>query len=64
MGGEIDDPVIEPALLLSLPKKPTDFDDGMLTACEVADWVVLSACNTGRRQAQRRSFVRSHARVF
>lgn len=42
----------EPALLLSLPKEPSDADDGLLTASEVAqlkmnaDWVVLSACNT------------------
>jgi CHAT domain-containing protein/Tfp pilus assembly protein PilF len=42
----------EPALVLSLPQKPTDLDDGLLTASEVAqlnlnaDWVVLSACNT------------------
>jgi CHAT domain-containing protein len=42
----------EPALLLSLPKQPTELDDGVLTASEVAqlklnaEWVVLSACNT------------------
>jgi CHAT domain-containing protein/Tfp pilus assembly protein PilF len=42
----------EPALALSIPKNPTPFDDGLLTASEVAqlklnaDWVVLSACNT------------------
>jgi CHAT domain-containing protein/Tfp pilus assembly protein PilF len=42
----------EPSLALSLPNQPTDFDDGLLTASEVAqlklkaDWVVLSACNT------------------
>jgi CHAT domain-containing protein len=42
----------EPALALSLPETPTDLDDGLLTASEVAqlklnaDWVVLSACNT------------------
>jgi CHAT domain-containing protein len=42
----------EPSLLLSLPKQPTEFDDGLLTASAVAqlklnaDWVVLSACNT------------------
>lgn len=42
----------EPALVLSLPEKPTSFDDGLLTASEIAqlkldaDWVVLSACNT------------------
>jgi CHAT domain-containing protein len=42
----------EPSLALSIPKQPTGFDDGLLTASEVAqlklnaDWVVLSACNT------------------
>jgi CHAT domain-containing protein len=42
----------EPALVLSLPKEPSEHDDGLLTAGEVAqlklnaDWVVLSACNT------------------
>jgi tetratricopeptide (TPR) repeat protein/CHAT domain-containing protein len=42
----------EPALALTIPQKPTDVDDGLLTASEVAqlklnaDWVVLSACNT------------------
>ena len=42
----------EPSLVLSIPKQSSDFDDGLLTASEVAqlklnaDWVVLSACNT------------------
>ena len=42
----------EPSLALSLPSQPSDFDDGLLTASEIAqlklnaDWVVLSACNT------------------
>jgi CHAT domain-containing protein len=42
----------EPSLVLSIPKQPTEFDDGLLTTSEVAqlklnaDWVVLSACNT------------------
>jgi CHAT domain-containing protein/Tfp pilus assembly protein PilF len=42
----------EPSLALSIPKDPSDLDDGLLTASEVAqlklnaDWVVLSACNT------------------
>jgi CHAT domain-containing protein len=42
----------EPSLVLSIPAQPTDRDDGLLTASEVAqlklnaDWVVLSACNT------------------
>jgi CHAT domain-containing protein/tetratricopeptide (TPR) repeat protein len=42
----------EPALVLTLPQTPTDFDDGLLTASEVAqlklnaDWVVLSTGKT------------------
>ena len=42
----------EPAIALSIPSKATEFDDGLLTASEIAqlkmnaDWVVLSACNT------------------
>ena len=44
--------IAEPALVLSIPKQPSEFDDGLLTSSEVAqlklnaDWVVLSACNT------------------
>jgi len=44
--------VAEPALVLSIPAQPTAFDDGLLTASEIAqlklnaEWVVLSACNT------------------
>ncbi len=42
----------EPSLALTIPTQPSDLDDGLLTASEVAqlklnaDWVVLSACNT------------------
>ena len=42
----------EPALALTMPKEPSEVDDGLLTASEItqlklnADWVVLSACNT------------------
>ena len=42
----------EPALVLSIPDEPTEDDNGLLTASEVAmlklnaDFVVLSACNT------------------
>jgi CHAT domain-containing protein len=42
----------EPALVLTPPATPSDQDDGLLTASEIAtlnlsaDWVVLSACNT------------------
>jgi len=51
VAGDIKD-LAEPSLALSLPAKPSDLDDGLLTASEVAqlklnaDWVVLSACNT------------------
>jgi CHAT domain-containing protein len=42
----------EPSLALTIPNEPSELDDGLLTASEVAqlklnaDWVVLSACNT------------------
>ncbi len=42
----------EPALVLTPPEEGTEFDDGLLTASEIAqlkldaDWVILSACNT------------------
>ncbi|MGD0533780.1 MAG: CHAT domain-containing protein, partial [Methyloceanibacter sp.] len=44
--------VAEPALALTIPAQPSQTDDGLLAASEVAqlkldaDWVVLSACNT------------------
>ena len=44
--------VAEPSLVLSIPRQPTELNDGLLTSSEVAqlklnaDWVVLSACNT------------------
>ena len=51
VAGDVKD-VAEPSLVLSIPKQPTEFDDGLLTSSEAAqlklnaDWVVLSACNT------------------
>jgi len=42
----------EPSLALTIPQQPSELDDGLLTASEIAqlklnaDWVVLSACNT------------------
>jgi CHAT domain-containing protein/tetratricopeptide (TPR) repeat protein len=51
VAGEIKG-LAEPSLALTIPKQPSETDDGLLTASEVAqlklnaDWVVLSACNT------------------
>ena len=55
VGGELQEfakAKAEPALVLTIPDKPSDLDDGLLEASELAklklnaDWVVLSACNT------------------
>jgi CHAT domain-containing protein len=51
VGSEIAS-LAQPALTLTIPKEPTEFGDGLVTASEVAQlkpnagWVVLSACNT------------------
>ena len=60
----------EPALVLSLPERPTEFDDGLLTASEVAqlklnaDWVVLSACNTASAEKPGAEALSGLARAF
>jgi CHAT domain-containing protein len=60
----------EPALALSPPKEPSDFDDGLLTASEVsqlklnADWVVLSACNTASGEKPGAEALSGLARAF
>jgi CHAT domain-containing protein len=60
----------EPALVLSLPEKPTEFDDGLLTASEVAqlklnaDWVVLSACDTASGEKPGAEALSGLARAF
>ncbi len=42
----------QPALVLTPPDRPSEVDDGLLTASEIsglklnAEWVILSACNT------------------
>jgi CHAT domain-containing protein/Tfp pilus assembly protein PilF len=60
----------EPALVLSLPEHPTDFDDGLLTASEIAqlklnaDWVVLSACNTASAEKPGAEALSGLARAF
>jgi CHAT domain-containing protein len=60
----------EPALVLTIPEKPTDLDDGLLTASEVAqlklnaDWVVLSACNTAAEEKPGAEVLSGLARAF
>jgi CHAT domain-containing protein/Tfp pilus assembly protein PilF len=60
----------EPALALTIPDQPTDLDDGLLTASEVAqlklkaDWVVLSACNTAAEQTPGAEALSGLARAF
>jgi CHAT domain-containing protein len=60
----------EPALALTLPEKPTDLDDGLLTASEVAqlklnaNWVVLSACNTAGAEKPGAEALSGLARAF
>jgi CHAT domain-containing protein len=60
----------EPALVLTPPKVPTEADDGLLTASEIAalrlnaDWVVLSACNTAAGTSQGAEALSGLARAF
>jgi CHAT domain-containing protein/tetratricopeptide (TPR) repeat protein len=60
----------EPSLVLTLPQTPTDVDDGVLTASEVAqlklnaDWVILSACNTAAADKPGAEALSGLARAF
>jgi CHAT domain-containing protein len=60
----------EPALALSIPEKPDDFDDGLLMASEIAqlkldaDWAVLSACNTAAEDKPGAEALSGLARAF
>jgi CHAT domain-containing protein len=60
----------EPALVLTPPQVPTEADDGLLTASEIAalrlnaDWVVLSACNTAAGSGQGAEALSGLARAF
>lgn len=60
----------EPALVLTLPAVPSELDDGLLTASEVAqlhldsDWVVLSACNTAAGDVPGADALSGLARAF
>jgi CHAT domain-containing protein/tetratricopeptide (TPR) repeat protein len=60
----------EPALALTFPEMPSAFDDGLLTASEIAqlkldaDWVVLSACNTAAAEKPGAEALSGLARAF
>jgi CHAT domain-containing protein len=60
----------EPALVLTPPEVPTEADDGLLTASEIAalaldaDWVVLSACNTAAGAGEGAEALSGLARAF
>ena len=60
----------EPALAFTMPDKPTELDDGLLQASEVAqlklnaDWVVLSACNTAAEDKPGAEALSGLARAF
>jgi CHAT domain-containing protein len=60
----------EPALALTIPEQPTELDDGLLTASEIAqlklnaDWVVLSACNTAAEDKPGAEALSGLARAF
>lgn len=60
----------QPALALSAPSVTGDKEDGLLTMAEVlklklnADWVVLSACNTGAAEGEGAEAVSGLGRAF
>ena len=60
----------EPALALTVPDLPSEFDDGLLTASEIAaltldaDWVVLSACDTASGDGKGAEGLSGLARAF
>ncbi len=60
----------EPALVLTPPAVATNYDDGLLSASEVAalqlqaDWVVLSACNTAAGETTGADALSGLARAF
>lgn len=60
----------EPALVLTPPAQPSPDDDGLLTASRIAvlklnaDWVILSACNTGGGRSAGSAGLTGLARAF
>ena len=69
VSGEISGGV-EPGLVLNPPRKPTERDDGYLSASEIAglqldaDWVILSACNTAAGNAENAEALSGLARAL
>ena len=69
LSGEISG-AVEPGLILSPPKAPTERDDGYLSAVEIAglkldaDWVILSACNTAAGNAHNAEALSGLARAL
>jgi len=61
---------IDPALILTPPEQPSESDDGLLTASEIAglrldaDFVILSACNTAAADGNSREALSGLARAF
>ena len=60
----------EPALVMTPPDAPTEEDDGLLTASEIAalkldaDWVIMSACNTASGGVESAEALSGLARAF
>lgn len=60
----------EPALVMTPPDTPTEEDDGLLTASEIASlkldagWVIMSACNTAAAGAESAEALSGLARAF
>ena len=69
MAGELR-PGVEPGLIMTPPAEASETDDGYLSASEIAalkldaDWVILSACNTGAGQAENGQALSGLARAF
>ena len=67
--GDLDG-LVQPAIALSAPSVTGDNDDGLLTMGEIlklklnADWVVLSACNTGAADGAGAEAVSGLGRAF
>jgi CHAT domain-containing protein len=69
IAGDLSD-LAEPALVLTPPDQPTETNDGLLTASEIAalklnaEWVVLSACNTAAGAGEGAEALSGLARAF